>query len=214
MCCHVCSQSFLLRQTSWVEEMKSSSCQNTARHKDNVGTHQCSYSAAASAFLFSFSLSTFYFCVLSCLLCMSMCRWREARIQFQTFFLMCDPLCGSRQGLSLIWNSSVRLGCLAIKAQEHSHLCLPCSRIPSMPSCPTFSHVFWDQTQVLMLLQQTHYWLAYLSNPIFVTMTRLQLGCALSKTAVIGSAIVVLVQGFPCKILFFFKKKYEPCKTI
>lgn len=123
--------------------MKSSSSENNARHKDNVGAHQCSNSGAASAFLFSFFLSTFYFWVLSCLLFVSMCRWREARIQFQTFFLMCDPLCVLRQDLSLIWNSSVRLGCLTIKAQEHSNLCLPSSRIASMPLCPTFSHVFW-----------------------------------------------------------------------
>lgn len=60
------------------------------------------------------------------------------------FFLMCDPLCFLRQGLSLIWNSSVRLGSLAIKAQKHSHFCLPSSRTASMPSCLPFSHVFLE----------------------------------------------------------------------
>lgn len=74
-----------------------------------------------------------------------------------------------------------------------------------MPLCPTFSLVFWGPNSGPHSFATNTLLTGYLSNPIFVTVTRLQLGCALSKTAVIGSAIVVLVQGFPGKNPFFKK---------
>lgn len=123
--------------------MKSYSSKNNARHKDNVGVHQYSNSGTASAFLFPFSL------LFTSASCRAFYVWACADggrlgFNFRHIFLMRDPLCFLRQGLSLIWNSSVRLGSLAIKAQKHSHLCLPSSRTESIPSCLPFSHVFLE----------------------------------------------------------------------
>lgn len=79
-------------------------------------------------------------------------------------FLRSHLLCLPRQGLSLVWDSLVRLGWLTSKPQGPTCLCSPTLGLQAHSTMPEFFYVVsGDGTRVLVW--QSPYWRGYLPNP-------------------------------------------------